>query len=461
MTYTIDEVNDALRQLQQKEQVLQDPLKLAQTYFDITPNEGQTQFLIELQVQNILGHLLQTCRAGGKTLIAAIAICWAALKYDQFKALILSGSYEQARTFYNYVRHFIKQCPPLQDKVEGDPLQSETRFKDGGFIKCLTASEKSTRSPHVDFLIIDEFVLVKPDLIDSAFPTVRASKHPKRIFLTTASQTKAAISLARWYDYWDRKQEYGFRTYQWGVDSCTWISQEDLTFAKKILDPFIFETEYLGLRVGRRGAVFKEPQIDSAISQAVNFNYIPDIPCVAGVDWGVVHDTVVTIVQLQGEYVVVVDVLGDNGKDVTWWCGETIPALQQKYKISGFYCDSSHPFEIKELQNKDQPAMKVAFSRYKNQMIGEVRRELENNLLKIPEHFNDTIKQLKQYSYDPDTEKPLKINDDYVDSLMLACWGAVGRSLDKFELFTLESKQIEKERKKKKQTDDWWRDLVA
>jgi hypothetical protein len=236
-----------------------------------------------------------------------------------------------------------------------------------------------------------------------------------------------------------------------------------LEFAKRILDPFIFETEYLGLRVGRRGAVFKEQQIEVAINHAIEFNYVPDLPCVAGIDWGVVHDTVVTIVQRQGDYVLVVDVIGDNNKDVSWWCGETIPALQQKYKISGFYCDASHPFEIKELQNKDQPAVSVAFSRYKDQMIGEVRRELENNLLKIPEHFRDTIKQLKLYSYNPDTEKPIKLNDDYVDSLMLACWGALGRSLDKFELFTLESQQKEREqykRRRMKKDKDWWRDLV-
>ena len=91
MTYTIEEVNKALQLLQTKQRVLQDPLLLAQVYFDIKPNEGQTQFLIELQVENLLGHLLQSCRGGGKTIIAAIAIVWAALKYPRFKALILSG----------------------------------------------------------------------------------------------------------------------------------------------------------------------------------------------------------------------------------------------------------------------------------------------------------------------------------------------------------------------------------
>lgn len=460
MTYTTNEVNEALRTLQQKTQVLQDPLSLARTFFEIEPNEGQTTFLIELQVESILGHLLQTCRAGGKTLVAAIAICWAALKYDKFKALILSGSYEQARTFYNYVREFIKMCPPLLQKIEGEPLQSETRFSDGGFIKCLTASEKSTRSPHVDFLIVDEFVLVKPDLIDSAFPTVRASKRAKRIFLTTASQTKAAISIARWYDYWDHKQEYGFRTYQWGVDSCDWISKEDMVFAKKILDPYIYETEYLGLRIGRRGAVYKEQQIETAVNQAIDYTHLKDGDCIAGIDWGVVHPTVVTIVQVQGEHIIVVEVRGESNKDVSWWCEYTLPALQHDFNIKAFYCDASHKFNNLQLQNQDLSVVPVAFSRFKEQMIGEIRRELEYELLKIPSHFSTTIKQLKLYSYNPDTEKPIKLNDDYVDSLMLACWGAIGRSLDKFDLFALESQQREQDRQKRKHKD-WWRDLVG
>jgi len=197
--YSTEEILRTIQTIEEKERVLQDPLTLAHSYFGITPNELQSTFLTDLQNDALLGFLLQAPRGGGKTLVAAISILWAALsnKYDSFKALILSGSFEQAKTFYSYIRLFLKQCPPLQAMLECPPTQSETRFTNNGFIKVLTASEKSTRSPHVDMLVIDEFVLVTGDLIDSAFATVRTSKHPKRIFLTTASQTQACVSINR------------------------------------------------------------------------------------------------------------------------------------------------------------------------------------------------------------------------------------------------------------------------
>jgi len=405
--------------------ILQDPLKLAHHYFEITPNDTQTNFLIDMQNEAMLGHLLQAPRGGGKTIICALSVLWAALKYEKFQALILAGSYEQAATFYSYVRAFIEQCDLLMDKIKGEPLMKMTRFIDGGYIKCLTASERSTRSPHVDWLFIDEFVLVTPDLIDSAFATVRTSTHPKRIFLTTASQTQACVSINRWYDYWDHAATYGFRTYQWGVDQCDWISKQDLELARKMLDPYVFESEYLGLRVGRKGAVWKESQIISAVNTAIEFNRLPEYPTVAGIDWGFSHETVVTIIQPQRldgvEYSVVLHVEGKAQQDMNVWAYR-LEELAQKYKIQAFFCDSSHPFNNQRLSLLDLPIAPIAFSKYKEKMIGEVRRQLEHHLLKLPEHFDKTVRQMKSYSYDPKTEKPIKEDDDYCDSMMLAVW---------------------------------------
>lgn len=448
----------SINHVDESQEVLQDPLTLCQNIFGFTPNKKQARFLVDIQNNAIPEYMLQAPRGGGKTIICAVAVLWACLNIDQFKALILSGSFFQAKQFYRHVIDFINLSPELQDSIKGEPLQSMTEFKDGGVIHCLKASETQSRSPHVDWLFIDEFVIVKPDIIYSSLPTVNASKIPKKIYLTTASQTKGVKSLDIWCDWWDHADEYKTQTYEWSSDECPWIHKGEVELMRKKLDPMLFETEYLGQRAERVGAVFKASQIEYAVQSAADFNYDPEQPTYGGIDWGVVHPTVVTIVQPQSEYVLVIDVMADSNQDVSWWCEYTIPPLQQKYNVKAWHCDAGgKPFNI-QLTNQDQPVVEVPFNRFKDQMIGEVRRELEYKLLKIPPHFETSIKQLKRYTYD-EKGKPIKVNDDFVDSLMLASWGAMGKGLDKFELFAFESKERERSYTRKKK--DWWRDLVG
>jgi hypothetical protein len=438
--------------------ILQDPLSLCKEVFGFTPNKQQARFLRDIQNPEMPEYMLQAPRGGGKTIICAAAVLWASLNIPQFKALILSGSFFQARRFYKHVIDFIALSPKLQEHVKGDPMLSLTEFKDGGVIHCLKASETQSRSPHVDWLFIDEFVIVKPNIIYSALPTVDTSEMPKKIYLSTASQTKGVKSLDLWCDWWDHAEDYETETYEWTAEDCSWIHKGEVERARKKLDPILFETEYLGKRAERVGAVFKTAQIEHAVKSAVAFDYDPELPTIGGIDWGVVHPTVCVIIQPQGEYNVVVDVWAESGMDVSWWCVDTLPLLQQKYKVKAWYCDAGgKPFNT-QLENADQPVVIVPFNRYKDQMIGELRRELEYKLWKCPAQFETTIKQHKYYTYD-EKGKPIKQNDDHVDANMLACWGASGEGLDKFELFALESEQREATYSRKRKKREWWREI--
>jgi len=153
---------------------------------------------------------------------------------------------------------------------------------------------------------------------------------------------------------------------------------------------------------------------------------MPEYPTVAGIDWGFSpHPTVITIIQPQRldgvEYSVVLFVEGKSQQDMNVWAYR-FEELAHKYKIQAFFCDASHPFNNEQLNLMNLPVVRIPFSKYKEKMVGEVRRQLEHQLLKIPEHFDKAIRQMKSYSYDPKTEKPIKENDDYCDSMMLAVW---------------------------------------
>jgi phage terminase large subunit len=430
-----------------RSQEIYNPIVFAKDYIRIIPNQAQSDFLVDMANPLIINHALQGPRGGGKTYNAALSSVWGQLKYDALEVHVMAGSLYQTKRFYKHVKEFCA-IPRVRRELKGEPMKTITEFKDGGYIECLPASEKSARSPHVDWLYVDEFVQVDQDLIVSAFPVVNESDRPKRIFLTTASQTKGAKSLPLWITWWDNASDLQMRTYEWTIQDCSWMNPLDADLAKRFLDfidPELFKIEYLGQRGEWIGAVFKRTLIEHAVQTSKEHPpYDPlsaegeDLESIAGVDWGVVNPTVVTVIQKQGEYYVVISVIGKSHQDVRFWCDEVIPAIQLKYKVQNFYCDSSHKMQNKQLKNNEMPVVEVAFSKYKTQMIGAVRYLLEYKLLKINPKFEKTIRQLKMYCYDPDTEKPLKSQDDYVDSLMLACWGASGRGLDKFELIDLD-----------------------
>lgn len=430
----IDAHLGAIRKVNDLEASLKNPITLAKDYFDFIPNQGQEDFLVDIQNEGILGHLLQTLRGGGKTIVCAAACSWAVLYYPGFRAVILAGSEDQAKQFYEHFAWNIDSVPKLRNLVKGKVYETITRFKDRSRVQCVAASEFRLRSKHEDWLFIDEFVLVKQDIFDSAFPIVRTSTHPKRIFLTTASQTQAAVSLYLWTELWDHAREFGFRKYQWELDDCPWINKEDDKIAQKILDSETYKIEYLGLRGKKMGAVWDADLIDFAKQSASGYTYNPaGRKTIAGVDWGKSHETVVTILQTQGEDVVVCHVEGDSFSGITEW-GNRIDDLFHEFDIAYIFADASHKFNNDYLKDQlDLPVKRTSFSGKKDTMIGVVRNLLEKKLLKIPSRFEETLKQMKAYAYNPKTEKPQKGNDDYVDSMLLACWGT--KAGKEFKLF--------------------------
>jgi hypothetical protein len=111
--------------------------------------EPMVRFVSDLFYQRTQQAIFWKPRGGGGSLAAAILI-WLMMVYRQKSFLDMAGSGEQAKRVYEYVSQFWYCVPGLAEALlDGDPLQSETRLKNGVTLSCVPASEKAARGKHV------------------------------------------------------------------------------------------------------------------------------------------------------------------------------------------------------------------------------------------------------------------------------------------------------------------------
>ena len=209
-----DQQNDQLKQLVEKHLfIFKDGCK--QPIVMIPP---MVEFISDLFFERTQQAILWKPRGGGGSLAAAILI-WLMMVYRGKSFLDMAGSGEQAKRVYEYVSQFWYCVPGLADAlVEGDPLQSETRLKNGVTLSCVPASEKAARGKHVAGFVADE----------SCQEDVRVGKILHAAVQGALSEPNFTIVLLSTFhvpfgffqENWDLAQERGFRQYRWDVYDC-------------------------------------------------------------------------------------------------------------------------------------------------------------------------------------------------------------------------------------------------
>lgn len=139
-----------------------------------------------------------------------------------FDALNLGGSELQAAQVYSYLEEYMTQDPEFKEFVQGEPLQSKTVSKRKNWIRVLTASSKSTRSPHAGsktrggLLVIDEEAEADPDIVASALPTVNTANPSVTVRSSTFHNATGSFA-----EVVDNHREMGYKLYRWDVfDIC-------------------------------------------------------------------------------------------------------------------------------------------------------------------------------------------------------------------------------------------------
>lgn len=151
---------------------------------------------------------------------------------EMFDALNLGGSELQADQVYQYLLSYIDSDPYWLNLVKGEPMRERTYTVDDAWIRVLTASGKSVRSPHAGgyksktkrwaggILVIDEEAEAERDIVESALPTINTAKPSVNVRSSTFHNVVGSFA-----DLVENHEQMGYKKYVWNlIDVCTGCS---------------------------------------------------------------------------------------------------------------------------------------------------------------------------------------------------------------------------------------------
>lgn len=146
---------------------------------------------------------------------------------EDYDALNLGGSELQADQVYQYLLSYIEHSEYWRELIKGDPLQSKTTNKVGAWIRVLTASSKSVRSPHAGgrkrdgriaggLLVIDEEAEAEAEIVEAALPTINTARPSVNVRSSTFHNAVGSFA-----DLIDNYESMGYSLYKWDIfDVC-------------------------------------------------------------------------------------------------------------------------------------------------------------------------------------------------------------------------------------------------
>lgn len=165
-------------------------------------------------------------RGGGKSQGVSFIETFLVFMLD-YDALNLGGSELQADQVYQYIMQYIDQTEEFKTLVKGEALQSKTETTNNAWIRVLTASSKSVRSPHAGgrkkdgrlaggVLVIDEEAEADPKIVAAALPTINTARPSVSIRCSTFHNLEGSFA-----EVVDNAEEMGYKMYRWDIfDVC-------------------------------------------------------------------------------------------------------------------------------------------------------------------------------------------------------------------------------------------------
>ena len=436
------------------------------------------EFVSDLFYERTQQAILWKPRGGGGSLAAAILI-WLMMVYRGKSFLDMAGSGEQAKRVYEYVSQFWYCIPGVAEALlDGDPLLSETRLKNGVTLSCVPASEKAARGKHVAGFVADE----------SCQEDARVGKVLQAAVQGALSEPNFTIVLLSTFhvpfgffqENWDLAEERGYKRYRWNVydcmspcavgletatdddplalsycrhdcplttlvperdaegrtigehyagchgkarTSCGYLSRDAILKAWKLnAGTGVWEVEHECQRPTTSGMVYDPLRIAAAVTP------LPDLPRptgpvrrTVGVDWG--QHAVAVLAERHGPYVAICEGRLFESKPM----GAVVEYLVELRRRLGrfiVYADAENAYGNLDLTNAGFEVVPVPFGQRKEEGIENVTRCLGHGRLKIADHgdLKAVIRQLLRLHRN-DQGKVVKEDDHGPDALMCAMLG--------------------------------------
>lgn len=423
------------------------------TIFDLAMASKQQKAFLKAIQDGRQYFALRAPRKGGKTILVAIAIIWVTLVDQTYRWFIVSGSENQAHWLYDYCKQILWPSGPggaekrkfFAQFLVGEPRATITEFKKGGWIMYAAASSKAVNAPTADGEGMDEFVLIPKNIVEEAWPIVAASKKPRRILLSTATDgkenTDAFIDILDQCESGGELYNQGWMKFEWERKEAPHLmtsrAREDAESAKFFLSEDMYQTQYVGGIPKRAGRIFPRTFIREAFVAPDPNNpgylidgspYNPDKlefqgETGGGIDWGFEHDTVITegYRGLDQKIHCMKQIIGSGSSPSDW--ADQIEKDSLAYNIDDWYADAAGAFQNQEIRNRGMRVTARPFqerARGKEWMIGVAYYWLSRRQVVIPDtpEFAKLKKQLLQWSRDQEG-KPKKGDDDCNDSFIV------------------------------------------
>lgn len=160
-------------------------------------------------------------RGGGKSYGVSFIEFYLWMLCD-FDALNLGGSELQADQVYQYVLGYIESDPYWLTLLRTDPQRERTYKENDAWIRVLTASQKSVRSPHAGgfrkgllrggVLVIDEEAEAEKDIVEAALPTINTARPSVNVRCSTFHNLEGSFQ-----EVVDNHEEMGYTLYRWDI----------------------------------------------------------------------------------------------------------------------------------------------------------------------------------------------------------------------------------------------------
>ena len=423
-------------------------------FYSLTPK--QKKFLRSFVRFRRPYSIVKASRGSGKTFLLSMLVLWFTVCFPNFQVCIVSGSFEQSLILYDYCVGWINDNIRIRNFVAGDPLRIVTKFINGSWFKCLTASEKQVRGPHPNVLIVDEAVLVKPTLYKSAIGML-GDRKPMCLIVSSTPQNDVGIILFR--DLWEN-EDFKRNQFHWTAYDCPWKDQAEIERKRRQMSKDEFATDMLGEFSSITGSVYDLEDILNSRTTRM-FERDNRFFCYLGVDWGKGAHTFVVIIQKNRATRKYEVLWAENysGRKFTWIL-KRIALLCEYFEINEVLADSSHEGENERLEDVYKLNVnRVAFGKMvvpktktkvqkkksiKEVMIRNSKEKFELDFMRIPSRdyaiaqglpkevyrkippgFDTLITQCRNYHRD-ENGKIVKEDDHGVDAMQLSLFGHLG-----------------------------------
>ncbi len=175
------------------------------------------RFLADVVLGRVVNYLVWANRSGSKSYLQALATWILSASTPRLETTILGGSLEQSAKAYAAMDKFWSASGIQDELLFAEPTKRLTLWRNRSAVAILAASQKSTRGPHPQRLVLDEIDEMKPEIYESALsqPTEKEGLAAGLGQLSTHHRVKGVMT-----DALERAAAGRTPVYKWCIWEC-------------------------------------------------------------------------------------------------------------------------------------------------------------------------------------------------------------------------------------------------